>query len=69
MVAFSRNRISNESIKAVPNFVGVVDSISGLHKLTFDAFSSHTQLGQEPLVQPRVSSARQWFSIRHLTRL
>jgi len=47
--AFSRNRISNESIsEAVPNFVGVVDSISGLHKPTFDAFSSHTQLGYGP---------------------
>jgi hypothetical protein len=46
--AFSRNRISNESIKAVPNFVGVVDSISGLQKPTFDAFASHVQLGHGP---------------------
>ncbi len=44
--AFSRNRISNESIsKAVPNFVGVVDSISALQKETFDKFASHTKLG------------------------
>jgi len=43
--AFSRNRISNDSVsKAVPNFVGVVDSISGLHKETFGKFGSHTQL-------------------------
>ena len=35
--AFSRNRISNESVsKAVPYFVGLVDSIRGLHKETFD---------------------------------
>jgi hypothetical protein len=44
--AFSRNRISNDSIsKAVPNFVGVVDSISALQKETFDKFASHTKLG------------------------
>jgi hypothetical protein len=44
--AFSRNRISNESVsKAVPYFVGIVDSIGSLHKETFDKFSSHTQLG------------------------
>jgi AIPR protein len=44
--AFSRNRISNESIsKAVPNFVGVVDSISALQKETFNKFASHTKLG------------------------
>ncbi len=44
--AFSRNRISNESIsKAVPNFVGVVASISALQKETFDKFGSHTKLG------------------------
>ena len=43
--AFSRNRISNESIaKAVPNFVGVVHSISTLHKKTFEKFSSLTEL-------------------------
>jgi len=46
--AFSRNRISNESIKAVPNFVGVVDSISALQKPTFDTFASHVQLGHGP---------------------
>jgi AIPR protein len=44
--AFSRNRISNESISnAVPNFVGVVASISGLQKETFEKFASHTKLG------------------------
>lgn len=44
--AFSRNRISNESIsKAVPNFVGVVASISTLQKETFEKFASHTKLG------------------------
>jgi hypothetical protein len=39
--AFSRNRISHESIKSVPNFVGVVDSISNLQKETFCKFASH----------------------------
>jgi hypothetical protein len=44
--AFSRNRISNESISnAVPNFVGVVASISDLQKATFDKFASHTKVG------------------------
>jgi AIPR protein len=44
--AFSRNRISNDSIsKAVPNFVGVVASLSTLQKATFERFASHTQLG------------------------
>jgi hypothetical protein len=44
--AFSRNRISNESIsKAVPNFVGVVASLSTLQKETFEKFASHAQLG------------------------
>ncbi len=44
--AFSRGRISNESIsKAVPNFVGVVASISTLQKETFQNFASHTKLG------------------------
>jgi hypothetical protein len=44
--AFSRNRISNESIsKGVPNFVGVVASISPLQKETFDKFASHIKLG------------------------
>lgn len=43
--AFSRNRISNESIlKAVPNFVGVVASISSLQKETFDKFSANVKL-------------------------
>jgi hypothetical protein len=44
--AFSRNRVSNESIsKAVPNFVGVVDSISALQRERFEKFAAHTQLG------------------------
>ncbi|MEQ9335029.1 AIPR family protein [Thalassobaculum sp.] len=43
--AFSRDRISNESVsKSVPNFVGVVGSISALQKETFDQFSSHIKL-------------------------
>jgi hypothetical protein len=44
--AFSRNRISNETVsKTVPNFVGVVASISPLHKDTFEGFAAHTKLG------------------------
>lgn len=44
--AFSRSRISNESIsKAVPNFVGVVASIRVLHKDTFEKFAAQTKLG------------------------
>jgi hypothetical protein len=44
--AFSRNRVSNESVtKAVPNFVGVVASISNLQKATFQKFASETKLG------------------------
>jgi hypothetical protein len=44
--AFSRNRISNESIsKAVPNFVGVVACIRELQKGTFEKFASQTKLG------------------------
>lgn len=44
--AFSRNRISNESIsKAVPNFVGVVASIQTLQKETFEKFSTNVKLG------------------------
>lgn len=44
--AFSRNRISNESVtKAVPYFVGLVNSIGYLHKATFEKFASHVQLG------------------------
>ena len=43
--AFSRDRISNESIsKAVPNFVGVVDSLKELQKKTFDEFAAHVEL-------------------------
>lgn len=44
--AFSRNRISNESIsKSVPNFIGVVASISNLQKDTFDKFAAQVRLG------------------------
>ena len=44
--AFSRNRISNDSMsKAVPNFIGVVASISNLHRETFEKFALHTKLG------------------------
>jgi hypothetical protein len=44
--AFSRNRISNETIsKSVPNFVGVVASISSLQKETFSEFTAHIKLG------------------------
>jgi hypothetical protein len=44
--AFSRNRISNESMsRAVPNFVGVIASIGSLHRETFENFTSHTKLG------------------------
>ena len=43
--AFSRNRISNESVsKTVPNFVGIVASIKHLHKNIYDIFSSHTKI-------------------------
>ena len=43
--AFSRNRISNDSIlKPVPNFVGVVASIKTLQKETFSKFSAHIKL-------------------------
>ncbi len=39
--AFSRNRISNEAVKkAVPNFVGVIESLKQIHRLTFADFSS-----------------------------
>ena len=39
--AFSRNRISNESVKkTVPNFVGVIESLKQIHKKTFAEFSS-----------------------------
>ncbi|MNF09984.1 hypothetical protein D3C80_2107920 [compost metagenome] len=44
--AFSRSRISNESVaKAVPNFVGVVASISSLQSELFGKFATHTRLG------------------------
>lgn len=38
--AFSRNRISNESVqKTVPNFLGVVGSLKNIHKATFSSFA------------------------------
>ncbi|KQR32224.1 hypothetical protein ASF91_11685 [Rhizobium sp. Leaf155] len=44
--AFSRSRISNESVaKAVPNFVGVVASISNLQNELFGKFAAQTRLG------------------------
>ncbi|BBD35799.1 hypothetical protein Amn_06790 [Aminobacter sp. Y103A] len=43
--AFSRNRISNESVrKAVPKFVGVVASLRKLHQTTFNDFSKNLQV-------------------------
>jgi hypothetical protein len=42
--AFSRNRISNESIKAVANFAGFVASIRPVQKAIFDKFSAVTKL-------------------------
>jgi hypothetical protein len=44
--AFSRNRISHESVsKSVPNFVGVVDSIQSLQQETFSRFAANVKLG------------------------
>jgi len=38
--AFSRNRISNEAVKkAVPNFVGVIESLKQIHRKTFAEFA------------------------------
>ena len=43
--AFSRNRISNESLsKAVPNFVGVVASIKDIQKERFDKYAANVAL-------------------------
>lgn len=43
--AFSRNRISNETVsKTVPNFVGVVASISHLQKDTFEKFAATVKM-------------------------
>lgn len=43
--AFSRSRISNESIsKAVPNFVGVVASIQDIQKERFDKLAANVKL-------------------------
>jgi hypothetical protein len=44
--AFSRDRISNESIsKAVPNFVGVVASIKDIQRERFEKFAANVTLG------------------------
>jgi hypothetical protein len=44
--AFSRSRISNESVsKSVPIVIGVVASIAALQKETFKKFASHVKLG------------------------
>lgn len=43
--AFSRDRISNESIKdAVPSFVGVVESLREIHEQTFKKFASAVEI-------------------------
>ena len=43
--AFSRERISNETItKSVPNFVGVIDSLAEIQKPTFEAFSKKVEI-------------------------
>ena len=43
--AFSRDRISNESLsKAVPNFVGVVASIKDIQKERFEKFAANVAL-------------------------
>lgn len=43
--AFSRGRISNETIKkAVPPFVGIIDSLKSIHKPTFSAFSKEVKI-------------------------
>jgi hypothetical protein len=43
--AFSRNRISNETIsKTTPNFTGVVASIAPHHKETFAKFAGQIKM-------------------------
>jgi hypothetical protein len=43
--AFSRNRISNESVqKGVPPFIGIVVSLKTIHRATFEAFASHVEV-------------------------
>jgi hypothetical protein len=45
--AFSRNRISNESVKkAVPKFVGLINSLTKIHKDTFASFSKKVELSK-----------------------
>lgn len=44
--AFSRNRISNESVrKGVPKFVGVIASLKTLHQSNFSEFAKIIQVG------------------------
>ncbi|MBZ9711236.1 AIPR family protein [Mesorhizobium sp. ESP7-2] len=43
--AFSRNRISNETVqKSVPNFVGVIESLKKIHQPTFSEFSKQVEV-------------------------
>ncbi|MHA6686637.1 AIPR family protein [Mesorhizobium sp. A556] len=43
--AFSRNRISNETVqKAVPNFVGVIESLKQIHQVTFADFAKQVEI-------------------------
>ncbi|MEI4481534.1 MULTISPECIES: AIPR family protein [unclassified Phyllobacterium] len=43
--AFSRNRISNESVlKAVPNFVGVIESLKEIQRPTFTEFAKQVEI-------------------------
>lgn len=43
--AFSRNRISNETVqKAVPNFVGVIESLKQIHQVTFSDFAKQVEI-------------------------
>ena len=46
--AFSRNRISNESMsKTVPSFVGFVDAIKMHQKTTFEEFAGNIKIGSD----------------------
>jgi len=43
--AFSRNRISNESVdKAVPGFIGIIASLANLQKDNFDKFAANVKI-------------------------
>ncbi|MFW7268657.1 AIPR family protein [Gluconacetobacter sp. Hr-1-5] len=44
--AFSRNRISNETVqKSVPGFVGIINSIANLQKENFEKFANNVKIG------------------------